>query len=79
MEGIGGGSSSFVEDAPTLGSKANGAMGGGVSRPKAVDAEQTQAEGQGPRVGRQVNRRRSAYQELICTGRREWSEVPMAG
>ena len=39
--------SSFVEDAPTLGSKANGAMGGGVSRPKAVDAEQTQAEGKG--------------------------------
>ena len=47
MEGIGGGSSSFVEDAPTLGSKAGEAMGGGVSRPKAVDTEQTQAEGQG--------------------------------
>ena len=51
VEGIGGGSSSFVEDAPTLGSKANGAMGGGVSRPKAVDAEQTQAKGHGGTAG----------------------------
>lgn len=61
--------SSFVEDAPTQGSKANGAMGGGVSRPKAVDAEQTQAEGKGRRVGRSGGRRRGAYQFLIGTGR----------
>ena len=48
---MGGGSSSFVEDPPTQGSKAGEAMGGGVSRPKAVDAEQTQAEGHGGTAG----------------------------
>ena len=40
-----------MEDPPTQGSKASGAMGGGVSRPKAVDAEQTQAEGHGGTAG----------------------------